>query len=99
MLTPKRIYQEEMLDAGEGTDQDVAHSLSDLRRINRLLGGRRVIMRALSSFLDGANHQKISLLAVGTGSADMPMEVAAGCRARGVESFIGAGNISERKLR
>lgn len=99
MLTPKRIYQEEMLDAGEGTDQDVAHSLSDLRRINRLLGGRRVIMRALSSFLDGADHQKISLLDVGTGSADIPMEVAAECRGRGLESFIAAVDISERNLR
>lgn len=99
MLTPKRIYEEEMLDAGEGTDQDVAHSLSDLRRINRLLGGRRVILRALSSFLDGANDQEISLLDVGTGSADIPMEVAAECRGRGLESFIAAVDISERNLR
>lgn len=99
MLTPKRIYEEEMLDAGEGTDQDVAHSLSDLRRINRFLGGRRVIIRALSSCLDGAKIQDISLLDVGTGSADIPMEVAAECRERGFECFISAVDISERNLR
>ena len=98
MLTPKRIYEEEMLDAGEGTDKDVAQSLSDLRRINRFLGGRRVILRALSSCLDGTGLQKVSLLDVGTGSADIPMAVAADCRRAGLESFITAVDISERNL-
>jgi ubiquinone/menaquinone biosynthesis C-methylase UbiE len=99
MLTPKRIYEEEMLDAGEGTDKDVAHSLSDLRRINRFLGGRRVIMRALGSCLEGAHVEKISLLDVGTGSADIPMEVAADCQDRELEAFIAAVDLSERNLR
>jgi ubiquinone/menaquinone biosynthesis C-methylase UbiE len=107
MLTPKRIYEEEMLDAGEGTDRDVAHSLSDLRRINRFLGGRKVILRALSSCLrdvslDGsldASLKKVSLLDVGTGSADIPMAVGADCQKRGLESFIAAVDISERNLR
>ena len=123
MLTPKRIYEEEMLDAGEGTDKDVAHSLSDLRRINRFLGGRKVILRALSSCLrdvsldgsldvsldgsldgnlDGsldARLKMVSLLDVGTGSADIPMAVGADCQRRGLESFIAAVDISERNLR
>jgi ubiquinone/menaquinone biosynthesis C-methylase UbiE len=99
MLTPKRIYEEEMLDAGEGTDRDVAQSLSDLRRINRFLGGRKVILSALSSCLAGASLQKISLLDVGTGSADIPMAVAADCSARGLETFVAAVDISERNLR
>lgn len=101
MLTPKRIYEEEMLDAGEGTDTDVAHSLSDLRRINRLLGGRKVILRALSSCLqDGdARSKEVSLLDVGTGSADIPMAVGAECHRRGLDSFIAAVDISERNLR
>ena len=99
MLTPKRIYEEEMLDAGEGTDKDVAHSLSDLRRINRLLGGRRVILRALSTCLDDVNLREVSLLDVGTGSADIPIAVAADCHRRGLDSFIAAVDISERNLR
>jgi ubiquinone/menaquinone biosynthesis C-methylase UbiE len=88
-----------MLDAGEGTDKDVAKSLSDLRRINRFLGGRKVILRALSSCLDGSSLQKVSLLDVGTGSADIPMAVAADCHRRGLESFIAAVDLSERHLR
>jgi len=99
MLTPKRIYEEELLDAGEGADDDVARSLSDLRRINRFLGGRKVVLRAISSCLDDSSLERVSLLDVGTGSADLPMAVAEGCRARGLEAFVAAVDISERNLR
>jgi 2-polyprenyl-3-methyl-5-hydroxy-6-metoxy-1,4-benzoquinol methylase len=99
MLTPKRIYEEELLDAGEGTDEDVAQSLTDLRRINRFLGGRKVVLRAISSCLDGDRSRRVSLLDVGTGSADIPMAVAALCSQRGLETLIAAVDISERNLR
>lgn len=99
MLTPKRLYEEEMLDAGEGSDKDVAHSLSDLRRINRFLGGRKVILRALAHCLDDTSSKEVSLLDVGTGSADIPMAVADDCYKRGLEPFIAAVDISERNLR
>ena len=99
MLTPKRIYEEELLDAGAGSDEDVAKSLTDLRRINRFLGGRKVVLRAISSCLDGESSQRVSLLDVGTGSADIPMAVAALCSQRGLERFIAAVDISERNLR
>lgn len=99
MLTPKRINEEELLDAGEGTDEDVAKSLSDLRRVNRFLGGRRVILQALSSYVDDAGPEKVALLDVGTGSADMPMAVAEHFRTRGIATFMAAVDISERNLR
>src|SRR5262245_20243352 len=99
MLTPERIYVEELLDAGEGTDDDVARSLIDLRRINRFLGGWKVVLDALESQLDGARSDQISLLNVGTGSADIPMAVAQQCERRGLKTFIAAVDISDRNLR
>ena len=99
MLTPKRIYEEELLDAGEGADEDVAQSLTDLRRINRFLGGKRVVMHALSSCLEKMNTSCVSLLDVGTGSADIPMAAAARCRELGFEPFVAAVDLSERNLR
>ena len=98
LLTPARIYEEELLDAGEGTDDDVARSLGDLRRINRFLGGRRVILNAISTCLDGASCEQISMLDVGTGSADIPIAVADQCRTRGLKTFVTAVDISERNL-
>ena len=99
ILTPERIYEEELLDAGEGTDEDVARSLSDLRRINRFLGGRRVVIRAVLSLLKDSRPKQLSLLDVGTGSADVPMAVANACRMRGIDPFIAAVDLSERNLR
>ena len=99
ILTPKRIYEEELLDAGEGTDEDVARSLSDLRRINQFLGGTRVVVRAISSFLQDGSLKQISLLDVGTGSADVPMAVSESCRMKGIDTFIAAVDLSERNLR
>lgn len=99
MLTPKRIYLEEMLDAGVGSDEDVAQNLSDLRRINRFLGGTRVVLDALSSSLSNASQDGLSLLDVGTGSADIPCAVAAWCSDRGLKAMIVGLDLSERNIR
>src|ERR1044071_5376560 len=99
MLTPKRIYEEEMLDAGVGTDEDVEANLLDLRRINRFLGGTGVVLRALARSFDRQRADRISLLDVGTGSSDIPSEVARWCKARGVAPAVTALDISERNIR
>jgi ubiquinone/menaquinone biosynthesis C-methylase UbiE len=99
LLTPDRIYVEELLDAGVGTDDDVAKNLADLRRINRFLGGTRVILNALEQDINGNDSDTISLLDVGTGSADIPSSVVAWCKARGARASVAALDLSERNLR
>jgi ubiquinone/menaquinone biosynthesis C-methylase UbiE len=99
LLTPDRIYVEELLDAGVGTDADVAKNLADLRRINRLLGGTRVVLKALEADIDKSHPRSISLLDVGTGSADIPASVIAWCKARGASAQVAALDFSERNLR
>jgi len=99
LLTPERLYEEELLDAGEGTDDDVAASLIDLRRINRFLGGRKVILNAIEECLQRTGARRISLLDIGTGSADLPMAVAEHCMQRQIETYIAAVDLSERNLR
>ncbi|HXG95014.1 MAG TPA: methyltransferase domain-containing protein [Blastocatellia bacterium] len=99
MLTPERLYEEELLDAGAGTDEDVRRNLKDLRRVNRYLGGTKTVLRALSSIIEREKIEELSLLDVGTGSADIPTAVVEWCGARGIESFIAALDISERNLR
>jgi 2-polyprenyl-3-methyl-5-hydroxy-6-metoxy-1,4-benzoquinol methylase len=99
MLTPPRVYIEELLDLGEGTDADVARNLADLRRINRFFGGRRVIIEALDRLVITANWRRLSLLDVGTGSADIPGAVADWCEARGIVADVTGLDLSERNLR
>lgn len=99
LLTPDRLYEEEMLDAGIGTDDDVLDNLTDLRRINRYLGGARVITRTLSSRVQDAVTKHWTLLDVGTGSADIPLGVAEEFRSRGFDFSITGLDLSERILR
>ena len=99
MLTPKRIYVEELLDAGEGTDDDVARNLLDLRRINRFLGGTKVVLDALESFARNREAKQLSLLDVGTGSADIPTAVVEWCKGRGINAMVSALDLSERNFR
>ncbi len=88
-----------MLDMGVGTDQDVAENLLDLRRTNRYLGGTRTVLKALEASHYGVTQDGLSLLDVGTGSADIPMSVVRWCRTRGIEPSITALDVSERNLR
>src|SRR5438876_1741879 len=71
----KRVHAEEILDAGSGSDADVAASLADLRRINRFLGGRRVLRILLREQVRRIRLDSFTLLDVGSGSGDLPAEV------------------------
>lgn len=99
LLTPDRLYEEELLDAGAGTDDDVLDNLTDLRRINRYLGGARAIVRTLSPRIKSDSTKAWSLLDVGIGSADIPLAVADQFRSRGIELSITGIDLSDRILR
>jgi SAM-dependent methyltransferase len=98
MFTPDRIYQVELLDAGAGTEEDVARNLLDLRRVNRWLGGLRAVLGAFRRELGKADHH-ISVLDVGTGSADIPEAISRWCGQQGLTSAITAVDNSFRNLR
>lgn len=68
----ERVHVEELLDAGTGSDRDVALSMADLQRMNRWLGGRRVLRVLLREQVKRAGLTQFSLLDVATGSADLP---------------------------
>ena len=63
----RRATEPELLDEGV-PEEEALKSLRDLRRVNRWLGGRRALARALRPFLTPGAR----LLDVGCGSADLP---------------------------
>ena len=65
----RRATEPELLDEGV-PDHEAIRSLSDLRFVNRWLGGRRSLLRAVRPLLDGIARPR--LLDVGCGSADLP---------------------------
>jgi ubiquinone/menaquinone biosynthesis C-methylase UbiE len=74
-----RATEPELLDAGVPPDE-AARSLGDLRWVNRWLGGRRSLLRAVAPLLDGEPRPR--LLDVGCGSADVPAALLQVCGPR-----------------
>src|SRR5262245_11312863 len=65
----RRATEPEQLDEGV-PEAEAIRSLGDLRFVNRWLGGRRSLLRAVRPFLQGSERPR--LLDVGCGSADLP---------------------------
>ena len=74
-VADRRIHVHELLDAGAHSDAEVAQSLADLRRINRFLGGRRVLRKLLREQVRRTRLQAFSVLDVATGSGDLAAAV------------------------
>lgn len=82
---PVQRDQEELLDLGAGTVAERRESLRDLRRLNRCLGGIAASRRELAALLAGARGTTVTLLDLGTGSADVPAGLRAWARRRGID--------------
>ena len=66
-----RFHSPELLDLRLCPAEEAARSLADLRRHNRWLGGRRVLLRLLDAEVGRAGLRSFSLLDVGAGSGDL----------------------------
>jgi ubiquinone/menaquinone biosynthesis C-methylase UbiE len=85
----------ERLDAPGADPREVEASLDDLARINRLLGGNRLTLGALSSLLGEHTGGTLTLLDAGSGGGDMAAALAAWARQRGFEPHVLAVDASE----
>jgi ubiquinone/menaquinone biosynthesis C-methylase UbiE len=73
----KRVVRPELLDTDSGSPAEVASALSDLRRINRWLGGTATTLAMLGRVLDCTKKHELSFLEVASAAAEVP-EIAAG---------------------
>src|SRR5438445_412586 len=69
---PAQRDTEELLDLGAGTPEQRQASLRDLRRLNRWFGGVSTSWRELARLLHRLEGKELTLLDLGTGSADVP---------------------------
>jgi 2-polyprenyl-3-methyl-5-hydroxy-6-metoxy-1,4-benzoquinol methylase len=95
---PDRIRQEELLDSGAGSPEEIAASLGDLRRINRYLGGHRVSLIPIRRLVRNHSLRQFSLLDIATGGADLPMAVARWARRVLLPCHVVGLDISSRHL-
>lgn len=98
-LRPTRRRQEELLDVGAGTKEEIQESLRDLRRINRWLGGHHVSQKALQALIHKFSLKHFSFLDIATGSADLPLAIARWARASRMPCRIVGVDIQGEHLR
>jgi ubiquinone/menaquinone biosynthesis C-methylase UbiE len=79
-----RSVEPEIMDGVDYTASELRASLSDLRRINRFLGGRRALFKHLLPMIENLGQSRVRLLDLGTGSADIPVAIAKWARNRGL---------------
>jgi ubiquinone/menaquinone biosynthesis C-methylase UbiE len=77
----RRTNAVELLDGPLDDPAALAGNLRDLSRINRHLGGGRLSAMAIEAL--AAHRDELSLLDVGTGGADIPLDLIARARRRG----------------
>ncbi len=97
-LVGARAEEEELLDLGQGTSQDVAENLAEMQRINDVLGGTSALTRHLFPHL--LEHKDpVTLLDLGTGGAGFPLALAAWARQKRLPVRILAVDWSQRNLK
>jgi hypothetical protein len=68
----RRVSIPELLDGDAGTESEVQTALADLRRINRWFGGTSTMLAMLEQVIERTSGHKLSMLDVGSGTADVP---------------------------
>jgi SAM-dependent methyltransferase len=71
----KRSEEKEMMDYPGQSSDLLADDLRNLRRLNRYLNGSHSVLLALEGAIGGVAREPISILDVGTGSADIPAAI------------------------
>lgn len=84
----KRSEEKEMMDCSGHSPDLLADDLRNLRRLNRYLNGSHSVLLAFERALGRAPDKPISILDVGTGSADIPAAILAWSRHRKVPASI-----------
>lgn len=80
----KRSQEKELMDLPGNPVDLLEGDLRNLRLLNRTLGGYRGILQGLEFVLDKNGGAPLSILDVGTGSADIPAAIVRRARRRGI---------------
>jgi tetratricopeptide (TPR) repeat protein len=84
----KRSTDKELMDLPGKSVNLFIDDLRHLRQFNRYLGGSRSVIKGLERLIDARNLARLSILDVGTGSADIPRAIVRWARGKAVDVEI-----------
>lgn len=83
-LVPARRHDPEWMDRDDNAPADLIGTLDDIRLVNRYLFGSSILVRAVRPFLSRLSRgETLSVLDVGTGGADLPLDLVGAARRMG----------------
>jgi SAM-dependent methyltransferase len=83
-LVPSRRLDPEWMDRTDNTPEELNGALDDIRSVNRYLRGSRILVDAVRPFLLARKTgEPLSILDVGTGGADLPLDLVSEARRLG----------------
>jgi SAM-dependent methyltransferase len=94
----QRCHDPELMDDTGITGPQVGRALREIGAVNRLLGGASTSLAGLKPFLNG-RRERVRLLDVGTGGADIPVAIARWCRRRRIPIQIVAVDLGRDACR
>jgi ubiquinone/menaquinone biosynthesis C-methylase UbiE len=83
-----RMAGAELMDEPAQDRTELAKSLDDLRRVNRWLGGTRVVLHHLAALVRRHPRAEYRILDIATGSGDVPLEIAKWARGEDISVRI-----------
>lgn len=92
-----RQTQEELLDQGVGSPADVRENLTEMWRLNRILGGVSALTRYLFPLL-ARTREPQHVVDLGTGSGELALHVAGWARAKQLDVTMLLLDLSARNL-
>ena len=86
----KRSYKKELLDADNISFADIKQNMKELNSINTLLGGHKITIKGLKSFIDKEKSAPIIICEIGCGGGDNLKAIATWCGKNNITAhFIG----------
>ena len=84
VFVPARRFDPEWMDRTDNRPEDLDRALDDIHSVNRYLRGSRILVDAVRPFLLGRPEgEPLTILDVGTGGADLPLDLVAEARRLG----------------
>lgn len=75
----RRVVIPELLDADDGTPEEIRAAISDLRNINRWFGGVKTTRQLIETVVRASGAHNLSVLEVASGSGYVPLAVQSAC--------------------
>ncbi|HJQ98250.1 MAG TPA: methyltransferase domain-containing protein [Candidatus Polarisedimenticolaceae bacterium] len=84
VLVPKRSVTPEWMDRADNSKHDLEGALADIHKVNRLLRGSKILIDALRPCLEKQREgETLTILDVGTGGGDLPIDIVLEARKMG----------------